>query len=66
MHGRLTIDDHHALFRCSREESWLLLERLYQQCLLDKDETDEEPCYRLVPVYSEVITRYLTNTNYLY
>ncbi len=66
VHGNMTIGDHRALFRCSREESWLLLERLYQQCLLDKDETDEEPRYRLVPVYSEVISRYLTNTNYLY
>ena len=66
VHGSMTIDDHRALFRSSREESWLLLERLYQQCLLDKDETDEEPRYRLVPVYSEVISRYLTSTNYLY
>ncbi len=66
VHGNMTIDDHRALFRSSREESWLLLERLYQQCLLDKDETEEEPRYRLVPVYSEVISRYLTSTNYLY
>ncbi|MCW9047265.1 MAG: AAA family ATPase [Gammaproteobacteria bacterium] len=66
IHGRLTIDDHCALFRTSREQSWLLLERLYQQCLLDKDETADELGYRLVPVYSEVISRYLTNTNYLY
>jgi hypothetical protein len=66
VHGSMTIDDHRALFRSSREESWLLLERLYQQCLLDNDETEEEPRYRLVPVYSEVISRYLTSTNYLY
>ena len=66
VHGSLTIDEHHTIFRCSREESWLLLERLYQQCLLDKDEVDEISRYRLVPVYSEVISRFLNNTNYLY
>ena len=66
VHGSLTIDEHRTIFRCSREESWLLLERLYQQCLLDKDEVDEISRYRLVPVYSEVISRFLNNANYLY
>jgi hypothetical protein len=66
IHGRLTIADHCSLFRFSREESWLLLERLYQQCLLDKDETADIPDYQLVPVYSEVISSYLTKMNYLY
>jgi len=66
VHGSMTIDDHRALFRTSHEQSWLLLERLYQQCLLDKDQTDHETGYRLVPVYSEVISRYLTSNNYLY
>ena len=66
VHGCMTIDDHRTLFRTSREESWLLLESLYQQCLLDKDETRGVPGYRLVPVYSEVISRFLTNANYLY
>ncbi len=64
-HGQLTINDHRAVFRSSQEESWLLLERLYHQCLLDKDET-AEPAYHLVPLYSDVITRYLSNANYLY
>lgn len=66
IHGRLTIEDHCSMFRFSREESWLLLERLYQQCLLDKDETADIPDYQLVPVYSEVISSYLTKMNYLY
>ncbi len=66
VHGSMTIDDHRALFRTSHEQSWLLLERLYQQCLLDKDQSDHETGYRLVPVYSEVISRYLTSNNYLY
>ena len=66
VHGSMTIDDHRALFRTSREESWLLLERLYQQCLLDKESTAGDIGYRLVPVYSEVISRYLTSTNNLY
>ena len=65
-HGQLTIDEHCAVFRCSRDESWLLLERLYHQCLLDKDETGAAAVYRLVPLYSDVITRYLSNANYLY
>lgn len=65
-HGQLNIDDHRAIFRCSREESWLLLERLYHQCLLDRNDTDDEPVYQLVPVYSDVITRFLNNANYLY
>lgn len=66
VHGRMTIDEHRALFRSSHEESWLLLERLYQQCLLDRDEDGDDPAYRLVSVYSQVISRYLTNANYLY
>ena len=66
VHGSMTIDDHRALFRTSREQSWLLLERLYQQCLLDKDQTEDATGYCLVPVYSEVICRYLTSNNYLY
>lgn len=65
-HGQLTIDDHRAVFRSSREESWLLLERLYRQCLLDKHETAGEPDYHLVPLYSDVISSYLANANYLY
>ncbi|MGB5178648.1 MAG: ATP-binding protein [Gammaproteobacteria bacterium] len=65
-HGQLTIDDHRAVFRCSRDESWLLLERLYRQCLLDKHETTAEPEYHLVPQYSNVIGSYLANANYLY
>jgi len=65
-HGQLSIDDHRALFRCRREESWLLLERLYRQCLLDKHETTAEPDYHLVPQYSNVIGSYLANANYLY
>lgn len=66
VHGQMTISDHRALFRIGPEESWLLLERLYHQCLLDKDETGEEVSYRLMPLYADVITRYLTNANYLY
>lgn len=65
-HGRLSIDEHCALFRSSHEQSWLLLERLYHQCLLDKDETDADPAYQLVPLYSDVIVRHLTNANYVY
>ncbi len=65
-HGQLSVDDHRAVFRCSREESWLLLERLYHQCLLDRNGTGAEPAYHLVPVYSDVITRFLNNANYLY
>ena len=47
-------------------ESRLLLERLYHQCLIDKDPSAAEPAYRLVPQYSDVISRYLSNANYLY
>ena len=65
-HGQLTIDQHRALFRTSHEESWLLLERLYHLCLLDKNGTASEPAYHLVPLYSDVISRHLTNANYLY
>ncbi|MGB5337464.1 MAG: AAA family ATPase [Gammaproteobacteria bacterium] len=65
-HGQLTIDDHCAVFRSSQEESWLLLERLYHQCLLDKDDSAAEATYRLVPLYSDVITAYLAKANYLY
>ncbi len=65
-HGHLTIDDHRSMFRCSREESWLLLEHLYQQCLLVRNDNADEPSYHLLPLYSDVISRFLTNANYLY
>lgn len=65
-HGQMTIDEHCAIFRTSYEESWLQLERLYHQCLLDKIENTSVPTYQLVPLYSEVIARHLTNANYLY
>jgi hypothetical protein len=65
-HGQLTIDDHRAVFRSSYEESWLLLDRLYNLCLLDKNGAASEATYHLVPLYSDVITRYLTKANYLY
>jgi hypothetical protein len=65
-HGQLTIDDHRAVFRSSHEESWMLLERLYHQCLLDKDETEAGVAYHLVQQYSDVITRHLSHLNYLY
>jgi hypothetical protein len=65
-HGQLTINDHCAVFRSSHEESWLLLERLYHQCLLDRNETGTGLAYHLVPLYSDVITRHLANVNYLY
>ena len=65
-HGQLSISDHRTLFRLSHEESLLLLERLYHQCLLDRDGSNSEATYRLVPLYSDVITRHLTNTNHLY
>ena len=65
-HGRLTIEDHCAVFRSSHDESWLLLERLYHQCLLDKHETAAGADYYLVPQYSNVISAYLGNANYLY
>ncbi|MGB5440608.1 MAG: hypothetical protein WBN90_13295, partial [Gammaproteobacteria bacterium] len=65
-HGRLTIEDHCAVFRSSHDESWLLLERLYHHCLLDKTESAAGPAYFLVPLYSYVISAYLGNANYLY
>ncbi|MCW9032331.1 MAG: ATP-binding protein [Gammaproteobacteria bacterium] len=65
-HGQLSIDDHQSIFRSSHEESWLLLERLYHQCLLDKTTNDNVTTYHLVPLYSDVITRFLNNANYLY
>ncbi len=65
-HGQMTVDGHRALFRCSRNDSSVLLERLYQQCLLDKSGDTNDPAYRLTPLYSEVIARFLTNANYLY
>ena len=58
--------EHRAVFRVSEQESRLLLERLYHQCLLDKDPNAVEPTYRLVPLYSDVVTRYLSNANFLY
>ncbi|MGB5541172.1 MAG: ATP-binding protein [Gammaproteobacteria bacterium] len=65
-HGQLTIDDHCAVFRSTHDESWLLLERLYHRCLLDRDDTGAGPGYFLVPPYSDVITRHLAKLNYLY
>ena len=65
-HGQLTLSEHRAVFRVSEQESRLLLERLYHQCLLDKDPSAVEPTYRLVPLYSDVVTRYLSNANFLY
>jgi hypothetical protein len=65
-HGQLTLSEHRAVFRVSQQESGLLLERLYHQCLLDKDPSAVEPTYRLVPLYSDVVTRYLSNANFLY
>ena len=65
-HGQLTLTEHRAVFRVSEQESRLLLERLYHQCLLDKDPNAVEPTYRLVPLYSDVVTRYLSNANFLY
>ena len=65
-HGQLTLTEHRAVFRVSAQESRLLLERLYHQCLLDKDPNAAEPTYRLVTVYSDVVTRYLNNANFLY
>ena len=65
-HGQLTLADHGAVFRVGQPESRLLLERLYHQCLIDKDPSAAEPAYRLVPQYSDVISRYLSNANYLY
>ncbi|MDF1583757.1 MAG: ATP-binding protein [Methyloprofundus sp.] len=66
VHGRMTIDEHRTLFRSSHEESWLLLEHLYQQCLLDRIEDSDDLTYRLMPLYSEIISHHLTNANYLY
>ncbi len=65
-HGQLTIDEHHALFRFSRSDSSLLLERLYQQCLLDRNGDSSDRAYRLIPLYSDAIVRFLTNANHLY
>lgn len=66
-HGRMTVTDHRAVFRTSHQESWLWLEHLYLLCLLDRDEGDvENAYYRLMPLYSRVITQFLTNANYLY
>ena len=65
-HGPLTLADHGAVFRVGQPESRLLLERLYHQCLVDKDPSAAEPAYRLVAQYSDVITRDLSNANYLY
>jgi hypothetical protein len=65
-HGQLTLTEHRAVFRVSEQESRLLLERLYHQCLLDKDPSAVEPTYRLVPLYSDAVTRYLSNANFLY
>jgi hypothetical protein len=65
-HGQLTLSEHRAVFRVSEQESRLLLERLYHQCLLDKDPSAVEPTYRLVPLYSDAVTRYLSNANFLY
>jgi len=66
VHGELTIKDHSAIFRCSQQESWLLLERLYHYCLLNKNETGDEAVYKLLPMYAGLITRHLAHANYLY
>ena len=65
-HGKLSINDHQSIFRTSHEESWLLLERLYHHCLLDKTISGDTTTYHLVPLYSDVLTRFLSKANYLY
>lgn len=65
-HGQLSINDHRAMFRISHEQSLLILQRLFHQCLLDRNETEKGVTFCLAPQYSDVVTRYLTNANYLY
>ncbi len=65
--GQLSIADHRAVFLSSQDSSWLLLEHLHHLCLLQRcDKGIEDTTYRLMPLYSNVINKFLTNANYLY
>lgn len=65
-HGQLSIAEHCAIFRSSHDESWLLLEHLYHQCLVDKSQTDGDPTYRIMPLFSGPIGSHLSNANVVY
>ncbi len=66
VNGELTVADHCAVFRSVNEKSWLLMEHLYHLSLLDKQQDADGITYRISPLYSNVISQYLTNSNYLY
>ena len=69
-HGPLHCSEHRRLFRTSVEESWLMLERLHQACLLVREEAAgdpaDDPAYRITPLFSAQISRRLAIANVLY